>query len=365
MPQLALSMIVKNAGGELVDCLASVRGIVDEIVVVDTGSRDASLEIARKAGARTFTTPWENHFAKARNLSLAHVTADWVLILDADERLDPVARKVLRRHLGRKDLAGYYVTIRNYLLDPELNCWDRTSKPNETNYAPAKKYPFYVDHENVRLFRRDSEIYFTGRVHETVGWRIRENGGRLANAKFCIHHFGLVRNKAALARKVMFYRDLGRQKLAEMPKNAQAHLELGILELENFRNFAGALKLFQRACELNPRFGVAWYFAGKTQFQLGRYADAARSMERAEVAGKSNRMVSELAGDASYHLGRYEAAAGFYRRALKESAGDPQLKFKLGLVKAGCGNAAIGSGRPSSALQQRRLPPHAQRRHLS
>ena len=100
MPTLALSMIVKNGERDLPDCLESVRGVVDEIVVADTGSSDASIEIARRRtpGAKVLSIPWENDFAKARNLSLAEVTSDWVLMLDADERLDPGAA-------GRRPLA--------------------------------------------------------------------------------------------------------------------------------------------------------------------------------------------------------------------------------------------------------------------
>jgi tetratricopeptide (TPR) repeat protein len=343
MARLALSMIVKNAASDLAECLASARGVVDEIVVADTGSTDASLEIARSAGARTLTIGWEDHFAKARNLSLAEVTADWVLMMDADERLDPAAGKTIPWLISQKEVAGYQVTIRNYVLNPLQKIWDRTSRPNNSGYSPAKKYPAYIDHENVRLFRHSPEIYFTGRVHETVGWRIRDTGGKLGVADFCIHHFGMVRDEAALAKKIVFYRDLGRKKLEDMPENAQAHLEIGIVELENLGNPSGALECFERACQLNPRFGVAWYFAGKAQFHLGQFANAAYSMERAEAAGHAQAAVAELAGDANYNTGDYDAAAACYRRALKRAPGNASLESKLGLAetRAGAANAGL------------------------
>ena len=123
--------------------------------------------------------PWENDFAKARNQSLGAVMADWVLILDADERLDPDATRELPAHLAAPGVAGYQITIRNYL--PSLTCkiWDRPAKPNDSGYPASRQYPAYVDHENVRLFRRDPQIYFTCRVHETVGHRIVELGRRI------------------------------------------------------------------------------------------------------------------------------------------------------------------------------------------
>ena len=72
-------MIVKNAAADLPECLASVLGVVDEIVIADTGSTDDSLAIAEEVRAKTISIPWENDYAKARNFSLAQVTADWVL----------------------------------------------------------------------------------------------------------------------------------------------------------------------------------------------------------------------------------------------------------------------------------------------
>lgn len=351
MPTLALSMIVKNAASDLPDCLESVRGIADEIVVADTGSTDRSVEIGRRAGAKLLSIPWQNHFANARNRSLAEVTADWVLMMDADERLDPSARQCLPRLIAREGVAGYQVTIRNYVLNPSQKIWDRTSRPNDSGYEPAKQYPAFIDHENVRLFRRDPRIYFTGRVHETVGWRIRDTGGKLGTADFCIHHFGMVRDETTLAKKIVFYRDLGRQKLADMPENAQAHFEVGIVELENLGNPAEALAYFQRACELNPRFGVAWFFAGKTQFHLGQFANATYSMERAEAAGHSIPAVAELAGDANYNLGDYEAAAASYRRALKRSPSSASLESKLGLAEMRSGAVNAGLRRLRRALR--------------
>ncbi|MGA8223753.1 MAG: glycosyltransferase family 2 protein, partial [Candidatus Acidiferrales bacterium] len=285
MPSLALSMIVKNAERDLPGCLASVQGVANEIVVADTGSTDSSQEIARNFGAKVFSIPWENDFAKARNLSLAQVSADWVLILDADEHLDPAATSVLPSLMSHSETAAYQVPIRNYLVSLAKKVWDRPARPNDSSYGPARLYPAYVEHENVRLFRRDPAIYFTGRVHETVGYRIQETKRKLGTAPFCIHHFGMLVDENTMAKKLLFYRELGREKLLESPNDAQAHLEVGIVELENLGNVAEGLRYFEQACALNPRFGVAWYFAGKSQFRLGQYPATLRSLKRAEAAG--------------------------------------------------------------------------------
>ncbi|MCW6038067.1 tetratricopeptide repeat protein [Spirulina subsalsa FACHB-351] len=89
-------MIVKDEEKSLPQCLESVKGAVDEIVVLDTGSSDRTPEIAQEFGATVHYFEWCNDFAAARNEALKYVTGDWVLILDADETLDPAIVAPLR-----------------------------------------------------------------------------------------------------------------------------------------------------------------------------------------------------------------------------------------------------------------------------
>ena len=234
-PTLALSMIVRDAALSLPACLESVRGIVDEIVVADTGSADDTIEVGLGFGAHVIPIAWTDDFAEARNRALGAVKSDWVLVLDADEQLDSAAGQHIPLLLTDTSVSAYQVTIRNYVLSLEDRIWDRAAKPNDSHLPAASTYPAYVEHENVRLFRRDPEIYFVGRVHESVGPRVLESGRKLGRAPFSIHHFGLVADAETRARKNHFYRRLGQQKVREMPKNAQAHLELGLVELDNFR----------------------------------------------------------------------------------------------------------------------------------
>jgi glycosyltransferase involved in cell wall biosynthesis len=87
MTSVAAAMIVRDEAHFLPGCLKSLQGKVDEIVVVDTGSRDATPCIAEDAGARVFHSDWIGDFAAARNRGLEQVSTDWVLYIDADERL--------------------------------------------------------------------------------------------------------------------------------------------------------------------------------------------------------------------------------------------------------------------------------------
>ncbi|MFN7678560.1 MAG: glycosyltransferase [Cyanobacteriota bacterium] len=141
---MSLSMIVRDEAASLPSCLASVRGLVDEMVVVDTGSRDDTVAIARAAGAVVCQLPWPGDFAAARNAALDWVTGEWVLVLDADERLQPRAIPSLRQAMAQPDVL--LVT----LLRQECG---------------ARQSPFS---SVSRLFRRHPRIHWSGADHAMV-----------------------------------------------------------------------------------------------------------------------------------------------------------------------------------------------------
>jgi tetratricopeptide (TPR) repeat protein len=345
-------MIVRDASATLRACLDSVRDVVEEIVIADTGSADATPAIAREYGARVLHIPWENDFAAARNRALAEIQAEWVLSLDADEVLEPSAATLIPDLLNSESASGYQVTIRNYVLSLEDRIWDRPAKLNDSPLACARIYPAYVEHENVRLFRRDPRIFFVGRVHESVGSRIEESGLRLGRANFLIHHFGLAADAEARAQKNRSYRELGKLKVVEMPSNPQAHLELGLVELDNFGNLKEALACFERACQLNPKLGVAWFFAGLAHFRLGQYRDSLRCLKQADEHGHATPAVVETIGDAYYNLGEFPEAVRAYGQALKLAPESLLLESKLGLAVIRAGRIEEGLEKIQRAVQQ-------------
>ncbi len=109
---VSLTMIVRNEENNLPRCLESVRGLFDEVVIVDTGSQDRTIEIARSFGAKVFEFVWVDDFAAARNEALAHATGDFVFWLDADDVVEPAERdklQALLAGLSTDDPAGYVV----------------------------------------------------------------------------------------------------------------------------------------------------------------------------------------------------------------------------------------------------------------
>lgn len=352
MPTLALSMIVRDSEKWLAECLQSVQGIVDEMVIADTGSKDASLSIAAQFGAKIVDFPWEDDYAKARNASLNAVQSDWVLVLDADERLDPAAPRVLTPLLNSSTIQGYNVTLRNYFQGFVSRLWDRPTLPNRKCPSYARDFPVYADHENVRLFRRRPEIFFEGCVHESVLRALNRLNAEPASSNLVIHHLGLSYEPEGLARKYYRYRELGMKKLKQMPHDAQAHLELALEESDHFSNEPAALALLERACELEPRMIEAWLFRARALLRLGRHAEAVECAQRVEDVGSKSPMSAEVMGDAYFNLGNFSAAREAYRKALTRNPRNAELQSKLGLaeVQTGRGPAGIRQLREALAL---------------
>ena len=101
---LSLSMIVRNEEARLAACLASVKGLADELVVVDTGSTDGTIAVAEAAGARVERIDWPGDFAPARNRAMDFLSGDWVLVLDADEQLRPEVIPSLKALMAQPDV---------------------------------------------------------------------------------------------------------------------------------------------------------------------------------------------------------------------------------------------------------------------
>ncbi len=144
MPRLSLAMIVQNEAAFLEGCLASVAGLVDEMVIADTGSTDNTVEIATQAGAKVITVPWEDDFAVARNQALAATTGDWVLVLDADEQLN----------ILMKDGIEKAINLENALV---VNLMRHEIGSRQSPYSLVS-----------RLFRRHPALEFRRPYHESI-----------------------------------------------------------------------------------------------------------------------------------------------------------------------------------------------------
>jgi glycosyltransferase involved in cell wall biosynthesis len=144
-PQLSLAMIVKNEARCLARCLQSVRSIVDEMVIVDTGSTDGTVEIAKIFGAKISHFDWVNDFSAARNFALDQTSGDWILVLDADEFASGALGKEIREFVQQKPVIGRLKIVSDF----------------RRNGNTLRSQSFVS-----RLFPRGAR--FQGRIHEQI-----------------------------------------------------------------------------------------------------------------------------------------------------------------------------------------------------
>jgi len=170
-----------------------------------------------------------------------------------------------------------------------------------------------------------------------------------------VHHFGFAADPETRLRKSHLYFELGLEKIRERPQDAQAHFELGIEELDNFKNAAAALQCFERATKFNPRLQLGWVFSAVALLQLGRYEDALLKLRRAEDVGSKSLLVFECQGDAYYNLANFKSARRCYRRAEQHGGDTASLDRKLGLAEVRCGRTAEGLAHLRHAVE--REPP--------
>lgn len=205
-PTLSLCMIVKNEEPFLDDCLNSVRGVVDEIVVVDTGSTDNTIQIARAHGARVLHFEWCDDFARARNVALDAASGDWILVLDADEEIDPQTKKELRKLITDKSKVGYGLLLENKL-------------GNGLNGVQTAII--------TRLFQNRPDVRYEGIIHEQVVNAMARTGMPTPPCGVRIIHKGYT--DATMTAKDKFHRNLTllERQVAEHPEMSYAHFNLG------------------------------------------------------------------------------------------------------------------------------------------
>ena len=142
--RLTCCLITKNEEPNIGKCLKSVRKVANQIIVLDTGSEDNTKKIAASHGAEVYDHDWKDDFSEARNKCLEYARGDWILFLDADEELASGADETLAKDMGRTNILGYRLPLKNV-----------GSPLNGCHYVP-------------RLVRNAPGLYFIGKIHETI-----------------------------------------------------------------------------------------------------------------------------------------------------------------------------------------------------
>jgi tetratricopeptide (TPR) repeat protein len=341
-------MVVRDEAAQIEAALASVAGFVDEAVVLDTGSSDATVALAESCGARVVSTDWPGDFAPARNRALELVRGDWVLVLDADERLRPEARGPLRELMARPDLL--VITLLR-----------REEGALQSPYSAVS-----------RLFRRHPAIRWSRRYHAMIDESVSELLGREPHWRIAqcpepaLLHSGYRPSALADGRKAGLLRQAMEADLRERPGDPYACAKLGALRVEQGERAAG-IRLLERGLAQCPAE------ATPERFELLLHLAIARAGERPAVAIDLYRQALALPLDPRLTLGArlnlanllleagaLEEAAQRCREATTAAPTIPQGWSLLGLVERRRGSilAAIEAYRRALQLDPNQAATH-------
>lgn len=221
-------MIVKNEEKNIKRCLDSIESIADEIIIVDTGSNDETLNICSNYNAKVINHKWNNDFSEARNVSLEYATKDYILFLDADEEISKEDLKKLKALLSSKKLAeGYFFRLTNIINGIEVG-----------------EYVVF------RFFKNKKKYRFRGKVHEQIANCIQKHNKDkcIENIDIKIYHYGYDPNKVNIESK--YKRNMGiLNTYTEEEKDAYYFYVLGN-EYARITDFKSAIESYEKSLDL-------------------------------------------------------------------------------------------------------------------
>ena len=344
---VSLCMIVRDEAQHLARALDSVRGLADELVVVDTGSADRTCDIARIFGARLFSFPWNGSFSDARNYSLRQASGDWILVLDADEVLAPSDLGPLAELAKKGAQVACSFTTRNYTDEITRRNW----VANAGEYPEQEQGRGWTPSEKVRMFPNHPGVRFAGAVHELLELSLVECGIPIHACDVPVHHYGKLDREKNRQKQEHYYR-LGLQKLEETGARSEAIAELArqATELDRLQE---AEELWHRLLRVLPDSAEAYFNLGYLQLCAGEYRQAhAHAQRGAELAPEMKEATFNLA-KCELFLGETDKALSRCREMLRKWPDYPPALSLSAACLLVSGETAAGEGQVARLSAQR------------
>jgi glycosyltransferase involved in cell wall biosynthesis len=352
-------MIVKNEEEYIEACLESVKNLVDEIIILDTGSTDRTMEICSSYTDKIYETEWQEDFSLARNQSIDKATCDWILWMDADERLILKDHKLLQQKLSKKRCKAYSVRMMHFMDSME-----------------EKKNQYYISH-HIRLFQRKAEFRFQGIIHEKL---VDRKGKELQSKEIAevieLHHYGYtelhlkekgLRNLSLCLKAkendkenpwLDYHIAAELYRLGDMKKSLEFinFSILGFLSkgkvppsylyklkydlLITCGNTENVYEGIERAISLFPDYVELHFYRGIVLFRLNQYKEAVKAFSYCILLGEDNPnylikcgsgtfLAYYYIGEAYTMLGEKEYALEAYRQAVLYQAEFPEVQERL------------------------------------
>ncbi|GGD10909.1 glycosyltransferase [Pontibacillus salipaludis] len=298
---LSLCMIVKDEESTLNRCLQTVQGIVDEIVIVDTGSSDSTKSIANLYTEKVHNFTWNNNFSQARNYAASKAKGQWILVIDADEYVDSQNLLELKEEL-------YQASADNYIY-----------KVNIVNFA-GNNGEELIQHQHGRIYRNIDSIKFDRPIHEQLTLN-----GEVINGKessLVIYHSGYISDVVKKKKKGVRNKELIQRELKKQNVNAFDYFNLG-----NEYNMIGeheeALACYRKAFIMKKDFSYTWVPFNVVQLihtliSLKRFSEALDVIIDAEAIWEDAIDFQYLKGLIYFQQNRYEDSKSVLKPLLEK-----------------------------------------------
>lgn len=345
MPTIALCMIVKNEEAFLKNAIESAKPLANEIIVVDTGSTDATRQIAQEAGATVYDFKWENDFSKARNFALSMAKSDWILVLDADEQLGKVDIEQIKKIMAAApaDVVAYAFPQRFYTPKEQSQKYGEWhALGEEEKQALSKESSFFTSFSGyydikymTRLFKKTPEIFFQGKVHEDVNpsigaWHKTQPVKTIVQTQIPLHHFHFLKSQEFVQEKQRWYFELSKEKYKEAkdPKIA-IDLAVGYIIYEN--NPLAAFEHIKQAVQSQENFDKNKEAIISDLMAKNKQLRALNELfQMLDMTKHDTNSILNLA-KAYYQIKTYRAAIIVLKKLFDENPQDPLLIEYLGV----------------------------------
>lgn len=367
---ISACFITKNEEKWLGDCLEHLRGFVDEVVVLDTGSTDRTIEIAKGLGARVFEASWPGSFSAARNMSLQYARHPWILRIDPDERISIEDQQKLLHLCAETQAEALEVTTRGYTNSPDA-IHDNEYRGCVGEFANFEKgFKGYNQFTYVRLFRRLPHIHFVGDVHEDVRTTCKSVD---LHPEIIFHHYGWDDAEVARKDKRSHYERLMLEEIQKRPHDYFIYYSLANLYLKD-KNFERAEKILKQAVDhssaeapqaeiysnwgltllklrrfdeaetalnealnLNKRLPAAWVNWGSLKLEQHKASEAIRGFKQAIALDPKNPLSWRLLGQAAAMSQDPVLAEKSFREALQIAPHYEDAALDLAILYDHCG----------------------------
>ncbi|RUT01221.1 glycosyl transferase [Dulcicalothrix desertica PCC 7102] len=392
--KLSLCIIAKNEESTLAKCIRSATSIVDEVVVLDTGSIDKTVRIAEELGAKVYRYEWNNDFSAARNEALRYVTGDWVLVLDADERLTPkikshiqqtismqeyimvnllrheigaaqspysMVSRLFRKHPDIKFSRPYHAIIDDSVIEilqkepdwqighlsevailHEGYTLSAIKQENKATKAQAAMEGFIVHHPNdPYVCSKLGGLYIeNGKLEEGIELLQRGIASKQANIDLMYelhYHLGIGYTRVGDIRKAVSHYQAAIKQVVIPILKLGAYNNLGSL-LKSLGDLQSAKSAYEMTTRIDPNFAIGHYNLGMTLKAMGKFTEAISSYQRAVQLDPKYASAYQNLGVVWLKVGNQKASLAAFNKAISLHEQDNPIeaaRLRQGLQEMG------------------------------